>query len=418
MPINLPNIDLSSLVDRTPSAGANVWGSFGKGLSSGIEMLLKQKLEEKQREYEAQIKEEQEQRKLQEAYQLYQQILGGGQGEEQYPSYQEQLPENMERLAWRGVPYRMPEDQPTPYQTESERPPQMRRKITPLQVGATELINKAAADALKLDYKHQQKEEDRAQRERLHREDLEQKERFHKEKIGLQEKSLQQQRELPSIKGENQVLTEYAKGIDSLREKAGEEEKSVNQMEIALKNGKLGFWSQANLSKLPGLQWLTTPDRELLEAAAKNDLLANLHQVKGQSNQFIQKTILGTLPQVGKPQKANRALFEAKKTSVEIDKAKIRIFDEEAQKDRERYGTVQPGIQARVDARLKPIKEEKTKQLSRKLWRMETGKKKLSIPKVKEGTPLTPEVYRYWEERWGRGDELDQALIKAGYRAY
>ena len=330
MPINLPNIDLSSLVDRTPSAGANVWGSFGKGLSSGIEMLLKQKLEEKKREHEAQIKAEQEQRKLQEAYQLYQQILGGGQGEEQYPSYQEQLPENIERLTWRGVPYRMPEDQPTPYQTESERPPQMRRKITPLQVGATKLFNKEAGDALELDYKQQQKKlaEDRQDRRE------ERKEAF---------KSNATYRDLLTKEGET-IIPKQA---------------DIDRMRNAVDEGGLGLFSKDWFAEKFKADWLRTLDGASFRSAAKNFLLENIQRAGSRPNQWIEQQIQDALAKIGQSREANLIIIEAQQADLNVQKEKQRLYAELSRQDKEKYGYVREGLQQRVNERLTAIAADK-----------------------------------------------------------
>ncbi len=241
-------------------------------------------------------------------------------------------------------------------------------------------------------------------------------------KTELQRRDLSQKRFESQRKYESEIATPFLKKVDASRDAVRQKESAVDLMKNAIEEGNLGFFSKDNLANFLGRfgEGLRTAKGAQLLNAQKEFLLGNIQRAGTRPNQWIEQQISQMLARVGRTDEANLTVTEALKAETDIERKKIQVTDELADKYRKEIGYVPANIGAMVDKQLKPYADEIQNKLAyrlRELYENEQGISKISkaTKKVPTGTPLTLGMAKAFVEKYKTVDNALENAKKLGY---
>jgi hypothetical protein len=136
-------------------------------------------------------------------------------------------------------------------------------------------------------------------------------------------------------------------------------------------------------------------------------------------NQWFEQRLNSMFPQIGQSDEANLTVQSMLDGELAMDKAYLQKYDEEAAKDREKYGFIREDIEERARKAVEPEEKkilEKTSYDLRRIFEAEQGpdalRKNLDKP-VPRGTPLTIETAQLFIEKYG--NKAEKKAKELGY---
>lgn len=153
-----------------------------------------------------------------------------------------------------------------------------------------------------------------------------------------------------------------------------------------------------------GFEPLRTAEGAKLKTAVKDFFLSDLTRAGGRPNQFLEIQLADALPKVGRDPIANLITAEGMKFKVDLAKERVRLTQELAQQDREKFGWVRGDLASRVDKRMKPYVEKRQRELANDVKDIKSGKKKFEKTESKMIDLIGPNG----EEAEIHIDEMDQ----------
>ncbi len=222
--------------------------------------------------------------------------------------------------------------------------------------------------------------------------------------------------------------TRSGKFLDKISEVShgiAEREIALKTAESAVESGQMSplggdFWAAVT-----GINALKSASGAQLESGAKVNLIGSLERLGARPNQFIEKVSNSAFAQAGESKEAQKAKLLIARSVLDLDKEKIRLTDQIANEDREKYGYVKENINGRVDKALEPIAKERMNELAFSL--QQNIESDIGIPNltknatkpVMKGTYLTPEMANVLKDALiaaGKSEkDLNKMAIKLGY---
>lgn len=116
--------------------------------------------------------------------------------------------------------------------------------------------------------------------------------------------------------------------IEKSRENLLHHEIALSRIDEAVQSGQMERWWNS-IAQILHLDPLRTAQSQILDSAVKELFLADLGQLSGgRINQFLERTLIKSLPHMGNSPKANLEITQTLKTIQQIKKEKLRLFDE------------------------------------------------------------------------------------------
>lgn len=140
-------------------------------------------------------------------------------------------------------------------------------------------------------------------------------------------------------------------------------ESSLGQMEVAINEGDLSFFSKDNLANVTGIEKFRSPEGALFLSAGKQFFFGTLKGVKGRANQLIEQTLLDALPKIGRDKNANLIVTRALRNEIELKKEKTRITDQLTDEFVAKGVAPPANFGSIISERMKPIIKQKQKEL-------------------------------------------------------
>lgn len=240
-------------------------------------------------------------------------------------------------------------------------------------------------------------------------------------KAAVEAKKLQQQTFQADRKYNTERSKNFLNEIDSQRQAISNKERALQQLDSALESGETGGFSIDNIARIFGRPELLSQSGAQLIASVKELLISNVGRVGTRPNQWIEQQIALALPDLGKSNIANKTLGEAIRGEIQLSRERIRLADQIAKEDIDKYGYERADIARRVDEALIPIQEkinDNSAYRLRELYEQEKGSsflRKNSMKKVVEGTPLTKEMYQILKEKYQSPEQVIDNARKLGY---
>lgn len=168
--------------------------------------------------------------------------------------------------------------------------------------------------------------------------------------------------------------TKFLEGIDTERDNLIRQKSSLLAAEDAINSKDMGFFSLDNLARIPGLEGLASKEAGILNASSKTFFLGDLQTAVGRPNMFLERILSNAIFGVGKSNEANLALVDFYKNQVDLKEKKIEIASQLEDFYREKLGYVPGNISKLVDDQLKPYAKEKEKELVKRFKGTELAK--------------------------------------------
>jgi hypothetical protein len=160
-------------------------------------------------------------------------------------------------------------------------------------------------------------------------------------------------------------------------------------MEIALKEGNLGFFSKDNLANLTGVEGLRSPEGSIFLSAGKNFFFSELKGIKGRPNQFLENILVQSLPLIGRNDEANLVVTRFMRNKLDILKEKTRMTDQVIQEFLDAGKPIPVNLGSMISKRLRPFVVDKEKELIQDIRRIKGGTQapvKVRLPNGQTGT--------------------------------
>ncbi len=239
----------------------------------------------------------------------------------------------------------------------------------------------------------------------------------------LKQREIEQREKKPFVQADIKRSGKFLEEIDESRGAIQRKSAALNQMQGALEEGNLGFFSKDNLAKHLGRfgKGLVSPEGALLENAAKEFLLGDIERLKGRPNQFIEQRILSMMAEIGKSPEANLSVVEAMKMHVDIEKLRLQKADELEEGFRARGEPVPGNISRLVDKAMQDDVERLENRTAFRLRQIQEAAlsvsemDKLAKKKPRKGTVLTPRMAAALKRQHKDAEAAMAAAKKLGY---
>jgi hypothetical protein len=284
----------------------------------------------------------------------------------------------------------------------------MASRYTPDQIARITLKNPSFGNLL-LKEKEAQQREDIANR-----------------KLQQRDSEFNQKQNLEERKFAFQTNQDYQKSVSKNRESLKQQQDSFNALQYANATGDLGFWSKDNLANLTGIDGLRSKEGAIFQNAAKNYFLGDIGNIPGRSNQLLQRTLLDSYAKIGTSQEARDSVLQIYQGKINKLQRYLNTYDAIVQEETERYGYIQPNIEARVNQRLENVYKEEDQATIQRIKNIKKGlgfyySRDFSNPEnylnAPKGTPLTQPVVNYFLQRNNGDPRLAEAeAYRNGYR--
>ncbi len=142
-----------------------------------------------------------------------------------------------------------------------------------------------------------------------------------------------------------------------------QKEASLDSMELALKEGNLGFFSPDNLAEISGIEGLRSPEGALFKTASKEYFLGSLKRAGARPNQWIEKQIQDMLAKIGRSKEANLTVTAALRADLDVEKKGLDLTREIADEQEEKYGYLPRSLGHEVSQQLLPYAKKRQKEL-------------------------------------------------------
>lgn len=211
---------------------------------------------------------------------------------------------------------------------------------------------------------------------------------------------------------------------EELRTSIPKTSQALRLAERAIKSGKVGAFSKANLSQIlggeAGKAFQTSEGISLLNAG-KEFLINNLSRLSARSqNQWIEQRINSQFPNIGQSKEANLTASEALQAENLLDQAYLNTFDRLANEDRKKYGYIRDGIAQRTTEQIKDLEQQIVDRSAYRIQKQREAQTdrnpiRVTSQQVEEGRPLTLETLQMFVNRYGK-EKAIQSAASLGYK--
>lgn len=190
-----------------------------------------------------------------------------------------------------------------------------------------------------------------------------------KSELDMREKTadVTEKRQIARAKREFQRALPVFKRADDRAETISAKSNSLSLMESAIREGNVGFFSPDNLAELTGIEGFRTAKGALFISAGKEFFLGSLKRAGARPNQWIEQQIQKMLPKIGRSTLANLSVVEALKSEMEVERKGQDLLSDFSDEDDKKYGYIKGNIGQRVRKALKSFADKEQTVLQEKL---------------------------------------------------
>ena len=129
-----------------------------------------------------------------------------------------------------------------------------------------------------------------------------------------------------------------------------QKEAALEEMKVAISEGNLSYFSPDNLAEITGIEAFRSPQGAAFKTAAKEYFLGNTTRVGAKGlNQWFEKQLIDMAPKIGRSTQANLIVSELLDMENEINRRKIDLTEDIAQKmERDSGGFVKRDLAKKV----------------------------------------------------------------------
>lgn len=147
-----------------------------------------------------------------------------------------------------------------------------------------------------------------------------------------------------------------------------QKEMALGELENAITENNLGFFSGDNLAELTGIEALRSPEGAAFKTASKEFFIGNLGRVGAKGlNQWLERQINDMSPKIGRSTEANLVVTEMLKADIDVEKKQVELTNRIAEEMEQKYGHVRRDLSEQVMKELQPYAVEKQKELKEKV---------------------------------------------------
>jgi len=142
-------------------------------------------------------------------------------------------------------------------------------------------------------------------------------------------------------------------------------------LEDSIQKGNLGFFSLNKLADFTGIDALRSPRGAAFNSAVKEYFTADLSGISARGlNQFIEKVLLKSLPQIGQSREANQAVLDILKTRNDLIEKELDTYDQ-VRDEFEEKGISDRKVPAEVAKRMQVFARDAREDLKKKIENLE-----------------------------------------------
>ncbi len=168
----------------------------------------------------------------------------------------------------------------------------------------------------------------------------------------------------------SRVSDEVFKRADKIAAEIPQKNAALQGMELAVKEGNVGFFSRDNLAELTGVEGFRSPEGAIFLTASKEYFLGSLKRAGARPNQWIEKQIQKMLPKIGRSREANLSVVEALRADLDVEKRGIELTQELGEESEEKYGYVHRNLGSQINKKLEVFANKRQKELEITLRRI------------------------------------------------
>ncbi len=140
-------------------------------------------------------------------------------------------------------------------------------------------------------------------------------------------------------------------------------ESAADSMKYAIENRDLSYFSRDNLADVTGIEAFRSPEGAVFKFAAKEYFLGSLRKAGARPNRWIEEHISKMFPLIGRSKEANLTVLAAMDASNDVERRRVELVREIAEASEEKYGYVHSNLAAEVMKKLKPYATQRQNQL-------------------------------------------------------
>ena len=172
------------------------------------------------------------------------------------------------------------------------------------------------------------------------------------------------------------IAKKIFENTDELAEGLIVKENALNLMKNAIENRSTADFNKDLLANITGVEALRSKSGAEIVTAGKEYLLGNLSKAGARPNQWIEQQISKALPDVGRTDKANKAVIEMLDLDNRIARREIELRDEIASQHEQEYGYVRRTLGSDIQRELKKYAERELKRTENNLRNLESSDEK------------------------------------------
>ena len=164
-----------------------------------------------------------------------------------------------------------------------------------------------------------------------------------------------------------EVLKQAAKTAADLIPKQA----AAASMKYAIENRDLSFFSRDNLADITGIEAFRSPEGAVFKFAAKVYFLGSLRKAGARPNQWIEQHIAKMFPLIGRSREANLTVLAAMNAGLDVDKKDVELTDELADASEAKYGFVHRNLGSQVSKKLEIFADKRQDELEIEMKRIQ-----------------------------------------------
>lgn len=224
----------------------------------------------------------------------------------------------------------------------------------------------------------------------------------------FKEEQLKEKKQEAKASRHYDISKEILKSTAARAETLPQKEMALQNMNDAIQNGNLGFFSKDNLAEITGIEGFRSPQGAVFKTAGKEFFLGSLQRAGARPNQWIEQQISDMLTKIGRSTEANLSVTEALKTELEVEKKQIELTNQLADQLENQLGYIPRDLSAQVQKLMTPYAQEKQKELKERLMEIKAD----YTPNNKNG-----HLMRHPDGSFRRVQKNDlKKALKAGYK--
>ncbi len=224
----------------------------------------------------------------------------------------------------------------------------------------------------------------------------------------FKEEQLKEKRQEAKASRHYDISKEILKSTAARAEALPQKEMALQNMNDAIANGNLGFFTKDNLAEITGIEGLRSPQGAVFKTAGKEFFLGSLQRAGARPNQWIEQQISDMLTKIGRSTEANLSVTEALRTELDVEKKQIELTNQLADQLENQLGYIPRDLSAQVQKLMTPYAQEKQKELKDRLMEIKAD----YTPNNKKG-----HLMRHPDGSLRRVQKNDlKEALKAGYK--